>query len=91
MTVIINKYIGITHPLNDDLLELKEFCEAWKASNCLKGIHAFDEVHSLENHYLHCDVCEMEVHINKVVIPDGKDDVVGESSPESPETCKGHI
>ncbi len=78
MTTIINKYVGITHPLEEAITQVKEFTESWKAANCAHGIHAFDEVWSLEHHYLHCDVCEMEVHIEKIVIPDGKDDVVGE-------------
>lgn len=82
MTTIINKYVGITHPVGD-IVEVKEFCEAWKASNCKQGIHVFDEVWSLENHYLHCDVCEMEVHIKKIVIPDGKDDIVGNANDKS--------
>ena len=76
MTVIINKYIGITHPLGN-IVEDKTFCEAWKQANCAQGIHAWDEVWAKEHHYLHCDVCGMEVHINKVVIPDGKNKVVG--------------
>jgi hypothetical protein len=91
MTTIVNKYIGITHPL-DDMVEVKEFCESWKASNCSQGIHAFDEVHSLEVHCLHCDMCGMEVHISKIVLPDGKDEVVGDNDqPDSPETFKGNI
>jgi hypothetical protein len=76
MTTIINKYIGITHPLGDDIIGHKEFSEAWKLANCKTGIHAFDEVWSIDSHYLHCDICGMEVHISKVVVPDGKDEVV---------------
>lgn len=75
MTVIKNRYVGITHPLGE-AVEIKEFCEAWKQSNCANGIHAWDEVYSDESHFLHCDACGMEVHINKIVIPDGKDDIV---------------
>ena len=82
MTVIRNKYTGITHPIEDDMIENKVFCESWKQSNCREGIHLFDEVWSLEHHYLHCDVCGMEVHISKVVIPDGKDYVIEDNSKE---------
>ena len=78
MTIIINKYVGITHPIQEALTENNEFCEAWKLSNCSQGIHAFDEVWALEHHYLHCDVCGMEVHISKIVIPNGKDEIVGD-------------
>lgn len=77
MTTIKNKYIGITHPIGP-VVEDPTFCEAWKQANCKVGIHAFDEVWALEHHYLHCDVCGMEVHISKVVLPDGKDNMVGD-------------
>ena len=80
MTTIVNKYVGITHPINELLTDNKEFCEAWKITNCKNGIHVFDEVWSLEHHYLHCDVCGMEVHIKEIVVPDGKDDVIGEDN-----------
>jgi hypothetical protein len=76
MTTIKNKYIGITHPVTDEGLDEKKFntiLQAWRNSNCIQGIHLFDEVWSDENHYLHCDACGMEVHIEKVVIPDGKE------------------
>lgn len=76
MTIVRNKYLGITHPLDDKLLENKEFCESWRQANCKIGIHVFDEVHSLDSHYLHCDICEIEVHIKEIVIPDGKDDIL---------------
>ena len=76
MTTIINHYLGITHPLGYDIIQNKEFNEAWKQANCKIGIHAFDEVLSEDKHYLHCDICGIEVHISKIVIPDSKDDVV---------------
>lgn len=76
MTTIKNKYVGITHPLSDDIIDNETFIEAWKKTNCIIGIHAFDEVWSLEDHYLYCDICGMEVHISKIKIPDGKDDEI---------------
>jgi len=77
MTTIRNKYLGITHPLGDEpVLEFKEFIESWKIANCKHGMHLWDEVWSTDDHYLHCDVCEMEVHIDKIVIPDGKNDTL---------------
>jgi len=76
MTTIINSYIGITHPITDDLLEKEDFCKAWKKANCVNGIHLFDECWSLEEHFLHCDVCGMDVYIDKIVIPDGKDHII---------------
>ena len=81
MTTIKNSYIGITHPITDmeKTMSDKEHnlvLEAWKRTNCINNIHLFDEVWSLEDHYLHCDACGMEVHISKVVIPDGKDNKI---------------
>ena len=84
MTMIINKYVGITHPFGD-IVEDDTFCEAWKISNCKHGVHAFDEVWALEHHYLHCDVCGMEVHISKIVLPDGKDETIGEDKDKQEE------
>jgi len=76
VTTIRNKYLGITHPLDDKLLESPEFAESWRQANCKNGVHLFDEVHSLDSHYLHCDVCEIEVHIKEIIVPDGKDDIL---------------
>lgn len=79
MTTIKTKYVGITHPKLDEGLDEKQYnviLEAWKFSNCIQGIHLFDEVWSVERHVLHCDACGMEVHISKIVIPDGKDDEI---------------
>ena len=80
MTTIIKKYIGFTHPLSDDKIDEKLhklILEAWKSSNCPQGIHLWDEVYNSDKeHYLFCDACEIEVHIEKVIIPDGKDDIL---------------
>ena len=76
MTTIVNKYVGITHPVSDEGLSEKKYntiLQAWKFSNCIQGIHLFDEVWTTHRHVLHCDACGMEVHIEKIVIPDGKE------------------
>jgi hypothetical protein len=44
-------------------------------------MHLFDEVLATNAegepvHYLHCDVCEIEVHIKEIVVPDGKEKVI---------------
>lgn len=79
MTTIKNKYIGITHPVMNEGLSDKEYdviLQAWKFANCTHGIHLWDESWSSEKHILYCDACGMEVHIEKIVIPDGKDDEI---------------
>lgn len=81
MTMIINKYVGISHPLGKTELddeELDLILNAWKNSNCPQGFHLWDEVWSIDSHYLHCDACGMEIHIDHIVVPDGKDDIIGE-------------
>lgn len=53
------KYYGITHePLG---YQSKEY----GLYKCSKGIHAFDEVLSID-HYLHCDVCGLKVYIERI-------------------------
>ena len=79
MTTIINRYVGITHPINDNGVSEKEhsmILEAWKHANCPQGIHLFNEVWTIHRHVLHCDACGIEVHISKISIPDGKDKVI---------------
>lgn len=91
MTIIINHYIGITHPISGNIVDNKHkelVFEAWRRTNCPNGIHLFDEVLSNNDHYLHCDACGIDVHIAKVVIPDGKEDIVG-NSPERPQFPDG--
>ena len=77
MTTIKNQFIGITHPITtmEGMFEKENdlILNAWKNSNCINGVHLFDEVLSESDHYLHCDACGMEVHISKIVVPDGKD------------------
>jgi len=83
MTTIINKYTGITHPVIGEGLEEKEIeliYNAWKISNCSRGIHLFDEVWSDCDHYLVCDACNIEVHINKIIIPDDKNHIIDNSN-----------
>jgi hypothetical protein len=76
MTIIRNKYLGITHPLESKgFLQVNEFIESWKQTNCRNGIHMFDEVLNNDSHYLHCDICGIEVHIKEIILPDGKDDI----------------
>lgn len=76
MTTVRNKFIGITHPIPDEVMNFKEFTESWRTVNCANGIHCFDEVHGIDMHYLHCDICGLEVHIKEIVIPDGSDKIL---------------
>lgn len=83
MTTIINRYVGITHPISDENIDEKDhdlILKAWKIANCPQGIHLWDECWSIESHTLHCDACGMEVYIEKIVIPDGKEKIIGNLS-----------
>ena len=54
----MDNYLGISY-LNDGNPELtEEQLENWKNTECPKGNHLWDEVLSIENHYLFCDACE---------------------------------
>ena len=53
----ISVYHGITHHIPMWLLGL------WRRVCCQRGWHAFDEVMTLERHYLYCDACGLVVHI----------------------------
>jgi hypothetical protein len=82
MTTIIHKYVGITHPISDETIGEEEhdmILEAWKHSNCPQGIHLFDECWTIDEHSLVCDACGIEVYIEKIVVPDGKDIIIDNS------------
>lgn len=60
-----NNYHGITYPDFIDNWD-SDSINFWKNNFCSKGYHLFDEVKSDTDHYLHCDICELEVHISKI-------------------------
>ena len=39
------------------------FYRLWKKIFCKRGLHLFDEVTSLDEHYLYCDACGLMVGI----------------------------
>ena len=54
-----NPYKGYTHYIPLFLLPL------WKQLFCKRGWHIWDEIYTTNyEHYLFCDACEKEVHIN---------------------------
>ena len=55
----MNRYIGYTHliPCNKIILLI------WKKIFCKRGWHLWDEVSSVDDHYLYCDACETTVNI----------------------------
>jgi len=56
----MNEYRGITYP---KFLRGKIVHWLWKRFMCGRNRHLFDEVWSLDDHYLYCDACGLEVHI----------------------------
>lgn len=62
----MSKYHGITHGIQDHLLESEHYVKWCKENQCSKGIHLFDEVRTTDKHYLHCDICGLEVHIERI-------------------------
>lgn len=57
------KYYGLTYP---KILDNKFIKWLWRKLMCKYGYHLFDEVLSIEHHYLSCDACGSEVHIETV-------------------------
>lgn len=60
-----DKWFGVTYigVLPEWMQNVKWIYSFWKKYMCSKGFHLFDEVQSLESHYLYCDACELEIHI----------------------------
>lgn len=54
------KRLDITYPY---FLQNKFSLWMWKKVFCPKGFHLFDEVQSVEHHYLSCDACEYTVNL----------------------------
>jgi len=59
----LNEYRGITYP---KILQHKIILKLWKKFMCSHEKHLLDEVSSLEEHYLYCDVCGLEIHIERI-------------------------
>jgi hypothetical protein len=53
----MDAYLGKSYWNEDEIWSDEDF-SAWKELNCKNGKHLFDEVVSLNNHYLFCDACE---------------------------------
>lgn len=56
-------YHGISHGIAPNVLETIQ------PAYCKKGIHAFDEVWSPNDHYLSCDCCGLKVNIKSIEEP----------------------
>jgi len=60
----MSPYEGITYPhlfYNNRLIRW-----FWKKYMCPQNKHVLDEVHSDVDWYLSCDICNIEIHINKI-------------------------
>jgi len=53
-------WLGVTYP---KILQNKFVWWAWKFVFCPMGFHLFDELQSVDDHYLSCDSCDFVVHI----------------------------
>lgn len=59
----INPYRGFTYP---KVFANKLVWWLWKKYMCSKQKHLLDECRSIDDWYLSCDACGIEIHINKV-------------------------
>jgi hypothetical protein len=60
----MKNYKGYTYP---KFLQNKLCWYLWKRIFCKRGWHLWDEVSSLDEHYLYCDACECQVEIHTVI------------------------
>ena len=58
-----SKYEGLTYP---KILDNRLVQWLWSKTMCPSGKHLLDECLSLEDWYLSCDACGLEVHIRNV-------------------------
>lgn len=54
------EWLGITYPY---LLQNRLCLFIWRKIFCPGGFHLFDEVQSVEHHYLSCDACDYAVNL----------------------------
>jgi hypothetical protein len=50
-------YLGISYLKDGEPDWSQEQLDAWKDQECIKGNHLWDEVLSVDRHYLYCDAC----------------------------------
>lgn len=56
----MTKYKGYSYPT---ILQNKLCWYLWKKFQCKKGNHLWDEVYTVERHYLYCDACGEELSL----------------------------
>lgn len=62
----LENYLGITYFQIPMLGWPKWLLGLWRRFMCKREVHLFDEVASVDSHYLHCDACELMVHIESI-------------------------
>lgn len=55
-------YRGVTYP---KVFSYRWVQCLWKKYLCPKDMHLLDEVMSMDSHYLVCDACDLEIHIER--------------------------
>ncbi len=56
----LKEYRGVTYP---SFLCHSWILWLWRKFMCPKNIHLLDECASLDDHFLSCDACNLEIHI----------------------------
>jgi len=54
------RWYGITYPI-PAFLQVEWVWNLWSKTMCPNGWHLLDEVMSLNNHYLFCNACEIDI------------------------------
>lgn len=61
----MDEYFGISYLADGEDEWTFEQLEDWRLNNCPNGVHLFDEVLSVDSHYLHCDACGYNLPMDK--------------------------
>jgi len=67
--MLMNKYHGISwwDKDTDEGTESQDIIDYWlEEKYCDSGHHLFDEVVTMDEHYLHCDACGLMVFIDHI-------------------------
>lgn len=62
--MILDTYLGISYLKDGEEEWTDEALLLWAENNCSKGNHLYDEVVTVNSHYLSCDACGNTVQLN---------------------------
>ncbi len=55
-------YLGKSYQIEGEPFWEQPNIDWWARCRCVRGVHLWDEVLSIKDHYLICDACELTTH-----------------------------